>query len=359
MFEAVRTIPCVDIAPLVRGARLGSTAVSDDERTAAAELDIAARSAGFFFVTGHDVADESIDGALDASRRLFALPERVKMTLRAEGGEGVGYEESGAQKLDEGRLGEMLDMGDGVDGESGGDQKESYIAGNMTGNGGKLDAQWPHGLDGFEEAVTRYHADCRSVSAALMRGFAIALGLPPDRFEGDIDDPFTKLRLLRYPAKNAGTKRDVSPGTEGADPYVGDRAGCGAHTDWGALTLLVQDDVGGLEVCPPRTSEGDSDEAAAPAWMPADAKRGAILANVGDMLLRWTDGRYRSAPHRVLEPKVAGVDRYSVAFFLNCNVDAAVDAAALGLVPEGTAAKWPPITAMGYIEERVAATYSA
>jgi hypothetical protein len=193
----------------------------------------------------------------------------------------------------------------------------------MTGNGGKLDAQWPTGLDGFEEAVTRYHADCRSVSAALMRGFAIALGLPPDRFEGDIDDPFTKLRLLRYPAKSAGTKRDVSPGTEGADPYVGDRAGCGAHTDWGALTLLVQDDVGGLEVCPPRTSEGDSDEAAAPAWMPADAKRGAILANVGDMLLRWTDGRYRSAPHRVLEPKVAGVDRYSVAFFLNCNVDAA------------------------------------
>ena len=195
MFEAVRTIPCVDIAPLVRGARLGSTAVSDDERTAAAELDIAARRAGFFYVTGHDVGDESIDGALDASRRLFALPERVKMTLRAEGGEGVGYEESGAQKLDEGRLGEMLDMGDGVDGESGGDQKESYIAGNMTGNGGKLDAQWPHGLDGFEEAVTRYHADCRSVSAALMRGFAIALGLPPDRFEGDIDDPFTKAML--------------------------------------------------------------------------------------------------------------------------------------------------------------------
>ena len=152
---------------------------------------------------------------------------------------------------------------------------------------------------------------------------------------------------------------NVTSGMEGADPYVGDRAGCGAHTDWGALTLLVQDDVGGLEVCPPRTSEGDSDEAAAPAWMPADAKRGAILANVGDMLLRWTDGRYRSAPHRVLEPKVAGVDRYSVAFFLNCNVDAAVDAAALGLVPEGTAAKWPPITAMGYIEERVAATYSA
>ena len=128
MFEAVRTIPCVDIAPLVRGARLGSTAVSDDERTAAAELDIAARRAGFFYVTGHDVGDESIDGALDASRRLFALPLSVKMTLRAEGGEGVGYEESGAQKLDEGRLGEMLDMGDGVDGESGGDQKETLRA---------------------------------------------------------------------------------------------------------------------------------------------------------------------------------------------------------------------------------------
>ena len=341
------TIPCVDIAPLVRGTRLGATVASDAERTAAASLDLAARSAGFFYVTGHGVGDDSIDGALRASKRLFALPDATKMSLRARGGEGAGYEPSGAQKLDEGRLGEMLELGEGVDGESGGDQKDSYIAGNMTGNGGELDAQWPVGLDGFEEAVTRYHADCRVVSAALMRGFAVALGLPPDRFEKDIDDPFTKLRLLRNPAK----KKE-----EGAiDPYVGDRAGCGAHTDWVALTLLIQDDVGGLEVCAPQRHE-----AAAPIWIPADAVPGAILANVGDMLLRWTDGRYRSAPHRVLAPKTPGTDRHSVAFFLNCNVDAAVDARSLGLAAgDGAEPKWPPITAMGYIEERVAATYSA
>ena len=351
------TIPCVDIAPLVRGTRLGATVASDAERTAAASLDQAARSAGFFYVMGHGVGDDSIDGALRASKRLFALPDATKMSLRARGGEGAGYEPSGAQKLDEGRLGEMLELGEGVDGESGGDQKESYIAGNMTGNGGRLDAQWPVGLDGFEEAVTRYHADCRVVSAALMRGFAVALGLEPDRFEKDIDDPFTKLRLLRYPAWKK----------EGAiDPYVGDRAGCGAHTDWGALTLLIQDDVGGLEVCAYGRNgqngddgDGDEGEGAAPIWMPADAVPGAILANVGDMLLRWTDGRYRSAPHRVLAPKTPGVDRHSVAFFLNCDVDAMVDARSLGLVKDGSEPKWPPITAMGYIEERVAATYSA
>lgn len=105
--------------------------------------------------------------------------------------------------------------------------------------------------------------------------------------------------------------------------------------------------------------DGDGDEGAAPIWMPADAVPGAILANVGDMLLRWTDGRYRSAPHRVLAPKTPGVDRHSVAFFLNCDVDAMVDARSLGLVKDGVEPKWPPITAMGYIEERVAATYSA
>ena len=72
---------------------------------------------------GHGVGDDSIDGALRASKRLFALPDTTKMSLRARGGEGAGYEPSGAQKLDEGRLGEMLELGEGVDGESGGDQK--------------------------------------------------------------------------------------------------------------------------------------------------------------------------------------------------------------------------------------------
>ena len=85
-----------------------------------------------------------------------------------------------------------------------------------------------------------------------------------------------------------------------------------------------------MEVCAPQT-----DDEGAPIWMPADAVPGAILANVGDMLLRWTDGRYRSAPHRVLVPKTRGVDRHSVAFFLNCNVHATVDARSLGLARDG------------------------
>jgi len=345
MAAPVRDIPVVEIGPLVRGARLGDVTASAAELETAVCLDNAARGAGFFYITGHEVPAESISGALNASERLFALPDGVKLSLRARGGEGAGYEPSGAQKLDEGRLGEMLELGDGVDGESGGDQKESYIAGNMTGNCGVLDAQWPPTLDGFEEAVTRYHADCRVVAAAIMRGFAIALGLTPDRFAKDIDDPFTKLRLLRYPEKT--TRSDVS------GHYDGGLVGCGAHTDWGALTLLIQDDVGGLEVCAPT-----ADKDGCPVWMPADPRDGSILANVGDMLFRWTNGRYRSAPHRVLEPKRGGKDRYSVAFFLNCNADAVVDAAELGLVKDAESAKWPPITAMGYIKERVAATYS-
>jgi isopenicillin N synthase-like dioxygenase len=346
MAAPVRDIPVVEIGPLVRGARLGDVTASAAELEAAACLDNAARGAGFFYITGHEVPAESISGTLNASERLFALPDCVKLSLRARGGEGAGYEPSGAQKLDEGRLGQMLELGDGVDGESGGDQKESYIAGNMTGNGGVLDAQWPPTLDGFEEAVTRYHADCRAVAAAIMRGFAIALGLTPDRFAKDIDDPFTKLRLLRYPKKL--TRSDGSGRCDGG------LVGCGAHTDWGALTLLIQDDVGGLEVCAPT-----ADEDGCPVWMPADPRDGAILANVGDMLFRWTNGRYRSAPHRVLEPKRGGKDRYSAAFFLNCKKDAMIDAAELGLNKDAESAKWSPITAMGYIEERVAATYSA
>ena len=127
--------------------------------------------------------------------------------------------------------------------------------------------------------------------------------------------------------------------------------GCGAHTDWGALTLLLQDDVGGLEVCMPVVDAATGE----PAWLHTPQRDDAILANVGDMLLRWTNGRYRSAPHRVLAPLKQGADRHSIAFFLNCNTDAMIDPAAL--IP-GEAPKWTPITAMDYILERVAATYS-
>jgi len=162
--------------------------------------------------------------------------------------------------------------------------------------------------------------------------------------------------------------------------------GCGAHTDWGLLTLLIQDDVGGLEVrLPGGGQREDQDDAASKSsWIHVPPRRdGALLANVGDMLRRWTAGRYRSAPHRVLRPlgggggggddddddDGSGADRYSAAFFINGNADAVIDPArlglGLGLLPpdadaDGSpkAQRWRPITSMEYILERVAATYS-
>ena len=364
------SIPIIDLTPLLlTDASSGKTScqekVSPRELEVAHQLDDAARNFGFFYLTGCcRSAGSTVDAEeiLNHGRRIFSLDLDAKKNMRAQTGEGPGWEPPGAQNLDEGRLGELLGMGEGVDAAAtggGGDLKESYIVSNMTGKGGVLQARWPPSAaaagaasNGFQASIESYHANCCKISAAVLRGFAIALGCRPTMFEEDISDPFTKLRMLKYPAKNAARYTpDHSPG-------------CGSHTDWGLLTLLVQDDVGGLEVCVPLSSTCNAEAKVASnstcskeesVWIHVPKRDGAILANVGDMLLRWTNGRYRSAPHRVLQPLKDNADRYSVAFFINGNAGAMIDAKRL--LPDEVP-KWRPITSMDYILERVAATYS-
>ena len=371
------TIPVIDISALLptdasSGNKTCREKVSPEEREVAQQLDDAARNFGFFYLTGccrpttlagrRSESSKNADGSmidveeiLNHGRLIFSLDSDSKKKMRAQSGEGPGWEPPGAQNLDEGRLGDLLGMEKGVDAAAsggGGDLKESYIVSNMTGKGGVLQARWPPSTEatsnGFQDSIEAYHGNCRNISAAVMRGFAIALGCRPTVFEDDIADPFTKLRMLKYPAKNAAHYTpEHSPG-------------CGSHTDWGLLTLLVQDDVGGLEVCVPSSSicnesPGSTCSKGEPIWIHVPQRDGAILANVGDMLLRWTNGRYRSAPHRVLQPLKDNADRYSIAFFINGNADAMIDAGRL--LPDEVP-KWSPITSMDYILERVAATYS-
>jgi isopenicillin N synthase-like dioxygenase len=131
-----------------------------------------------------------------------------------------------------------------------------------------------------------------------MRGIALALGLPAGWFEQHVTaDPTVLFRIFQYPALD--------------DNHVADEWGVGEHTDYGLLTLLAQDDAGGLEV---RTPDGR--------WIDVPAEPDVFVCNLGDMLDRLTEGRYRSTPHRVRN--TSGRTRLSFPYFFDPSWDAEV-----------------------------------
>lgn len=336
------TFPVIDVAPLVKKLNkpfsAARNAVDAECLFVASKIDQACRESGFFYVVGHGLAPP-----FETAKELFDLDMESKMALRAKAGEGAGYEPSGAQVLDEGRL------GDGIDGMVHfGDRKESYIVGKSApsqrlGSSSGVEGQWPaeskpgntHVGEGFRDKMTKYHDSCEQFLRIILRGCALGLGLAADTFDCFTTDAMTKLRLLRYPSPTSD-----STYSQGAQ-------GCGAHQDWGALTLLAQDDVGGLEVF----SGGE--------WNSVPHHPGSLLVNVGDMMNMWTSCRYRSAPHRVLVPNR---QRHSIAFFYNCDSDAPIDPRFLMPNMKTESSKRKPgetfLTAEAYILERVNGTYS-
>ncbi|WP_327351096.1 isopenicillin N synthase family dioxygenase [Streptomyces sp. NBC_01304] len=262
-------LPVIDVSALAGGGEAG-------ERAAAA-IGRACRDNGFFYVTGHGVPDE-LCGRLDAAaRRFFALPEPVKQEISmARGGRTwrghfpVGGElTSGRPDLKEGiYFGAELPAGD----------PRPLHGPNL------FPAQVPE----LGPAVLEYLDRLTALGQTVMRGVARSLGLPGGYFsDGCTAEPTVLFRIFHYP-----------PSAPGAAEW-----GVGEHTDYGLLTLLAQDDNGGLEV---RTPDG---------WLEAPPLPGTFVCNIGDMLDRLTGGVYRSTPHRVRN--LSGNDRLSFPFFFD------------------------------------------
>jgi isopenicillin N synthase-like dioxygenase len=187
---------------------------------------------------------------------------------------------------------------------------------------------WPE-LSGFRKTALAYYNTCVALGARLHRAFARDLGLRPDFFADRFDRPMATLRFLRYPASKA------------AAAYTG----AGEHTDYGNLTLLATDDVGGLEV---RTRAGQ--------WIEAPVVPGAFTVNIGDCLMRWTNDVYVSTPHRVVNRSAR--ERYSIAFFYDPNPDAMVETIP-SCVGKEEVTRYPPILAADYLKMRLDASKPA
>jgi isopenicillin N synthase-like dioxygenase len=268
-------LPVVDVAPLADGAPA-------EARIAVAEqIQAACRESGFFYVTGHGVPPELLEQLAAASAEFFALPLEDKLEIAMERGGRAwrGFFPVGAE-LTSGRP----DLKEGL-----------YFGAELPGDDPRVRAGLPlHGRNLFPRQVPALRPLVLSYLDALTRlgqvvlaGVALSLGLDSGYFAtGYTADPTILFRIFHYPP-----------------PPREDGWGVGEHTDYGLLTLLAQDDRGGLQIAGP---EG---------WIDAPPIPGTFVCNIGDMLDRLTGGWYRSTPHRVRN--LSGHGRLSFPFFLD------------------------------------------
>jgi isopenicillin N synthase-like dioxygenase len=188
--------------------------------------------------------------------------------------------------------------------------------------------QWPANLPGFREAVSAYNTALEGLARRLARIIARALGLESTALDRFFARPTTFLRLLHYP-----------PHPGAAD----DEFGSAPHTDYGFITILLQDAVGGLEV---RRRGGG--------WIQATPLPGTFVVNVGDVLSRWTNGRWQSTPHRVRN--TASVDRYSVPFFFDPDMAEMIECLP-GVLASAEKPRYAPVLYGDYLMERIDKNY--
>ncbi|MBB3001523.1 isopenicillin N synthase-like dioxygenase [Paraburkholderia tropica] len=308
------TLPVIDIGGLL-------SAQADDRAQVGAALHAACADKGFFYIANHGVPVALVDAARREAEAFFALDESDKRRVdKALSPCNRGYEPLRGQVLEAGTPPDL---------------KEGFYIGNeladdhphvqaRTFNCGPN--QWPRHSPTFRPAMQAYFDALYALSKRLTRGLALALGLAEDHFDGFCDDAMATLRLLHYPPQPAG----ALPGQKG----------CGAHTDFGCLTLLWQDEHGGLQV-----EDGD-------AWIHVPPLPGTFVVNLGDLIARWTNGRYRSTLHRVVN--VSGRERYSMPFFFTGRPDYLVTC--ITAAP-GEAAAWPPITVGDHLQACYRRTY--
>ncbi len=298
------------------------------------QVDDICRSTGFLAIANHGIPQDVIDGVWHKAQAFFDLPSDEKQKARAPY-KGYPY----------GYLGPELEaLARSRDVDSPPDLKESFNGGPLSRPAGIEDPQalsfcyaptiWPDTPDGFVDAWKRYYAHVEDLAARIMRLFAVALDLPEDYFERFIDAPISALRALNYPEQTVA-------------PKLG-QLRAGAHTDYGSLTILLpQEGSKGLEILSP---EGE--------WIAIPPVPGAFVINIGDLMARWTNDRWTSTLHRVVNPppEEGGMARrQSLAFFHQPNWDAEISVLGACLKP-GETARYPPVLSGPYLMGKFTST---
>ncbi len=298
-------IPVIDIAPLRDGS---------DPQGVAAQLHQASQGLGFIYVKGHGIPEAAIIAARNAAYSFFRSPDSQKADVGVSAKHRGWLGHGGAKMKDDAKA----------------DLKESFIwgfeddAGNIPEDHALRGSnQWPDFVPGFHDAAMDYFRQAHDVAHHLMRGFALGLGLDENFFLKTCSKPLSRASFVYYPPQ---------PEEMGQRQF-----GVGPHTDFGVLTVLCQDSVGGLQV---EDIHGE--------WIEAPPIEGTLIVNVADLLARWTDGAYKSTPHRVVNS--SGRERLSLVLAFDPDPETMIDARDV-FGPAHDAAQ-PPITCGDYLTWR-------
>ncbi|OAA55852.1 Oxoglutarate/iron-dependent oxygenase [Niveomyces insectorum RCEF 264] len=280
-------IPVINVAPF-----LAPNSTQAERDAVVVQVRDACRVYGFFQLEGHGISQELQDEVFRCAKTFFALPleEKQKVGMHhAVGKSNRGYEMIGQQQL---QYDALPDYKEGI-----------YIGAEIPPDDARAGKflqgpnLWPASLpdETFRKPITQYRAETLELAHKLLRILVLGLPYGANVLEEFTFQPVANIRLLHYPPQESTDQRHV---------------GAGAHTDFGCITLLLQEpDQTGLEVLYPPTNE----------WIPVPAVAGRYVVNIGDLLQGWTAGEYRSAMHRVRN--LGGKDRYSIPFFYNGNMD--------------------------------------
>ena len=264
-------IPVVDIGPLVAGETRA-------EAQTVEAIGRACQDVGFMYVRNHAVPAPVLTRLVEEARLFFALPTEEKKSVAVENSPQF----RGYLPLEY----------TGNEGEKGKNLQEGFMIMHER----PLDTfpmhgsnQWPKALPSLRPAMWDYFAAMEKLASPLMHGIAMALGLERDFFDRFHRNPMSVLKLNHYPPQEIMDETEI--------------IGVGGHCDGGSFTILWQDSLGGLEV---RNKSGD--------WVGVPPIDGTFVINIANLLQRWTNGRFSSTEHRVINR--FGKDRYSIAFFV-------------------------------------------
>ncbi len=301
-------IPVIDISSLVSG---------EADIEVAKSLHHASQNLGFLYVTGHGMDPHLINQLYQSGLTFFRASDEQKQSVSVSKNH-RGWLGSGQAKMDDNALSDF---------------KESYIwgaedaqhYGDHTLRGSN---RWPAFAPQLESLGNAYFNQAHQVAHHLMRGFALGLGLNEDFFLQTTQRPLSRASLVYYP-----NQEETNP----------NQFGVGPHTDFGTLTLLCQDHVGGLQV---QDVNGE--------WLEAPPIEGSLVVNVGDLLTHWTAGAYKSTPHRVINS--SGYERLSIVLAYDPNPETVIDPRSImGTRYNGDL---PAMTCGDYLQQRFKKAFS-
>jgi isopenicillin N synthase-like dioxygenase len=301
-------IPVVNLGPSYSGS-------AKHKADVAAQIRSACSDTGFFYVSDHGVDAALVSAAFVQAQRFFDQPLNWKARWSKQAGSN-GYEPLKTQRLDN---------------ASPADLKESF---NFAAAAGPEAPDftmnvWPSEFPDFQHPLEAYHRRMVALGLHISRLIALSLNLPEAFFDEALRRPTASLRLLRYPPQPESAQFN--------------QIGAGAHTDFGWITLLAQDNCGGLEI-----------ENAAGQWIRAEPIPGTFVVNLGDLVARWTNDVYHSSLHRVMNNR-SGNNRHSIVLFYNPSYSTRVECVPTCITP-GQPAKYEPCIAGQYRIARNAAS---